>query len=107
MIRKISFLLLSVLFCLRSQAQYYHPADHVYQYSVKVGSRDAYLWLPPSGKYIRGVIISFSNLLERDWLEDPIIRKTAANEGLGIIWIGNAARGDRTISADMKSFFKK
>jgi hypothetical protein len=102
MIRKISFLLLSVLFCLRSQAQYYHPADHVYQYSVKVGSRDAYLWLPPSGKYIRGVIISFSNLLERDWLEDPIIRKTAANEGLGIIWIGNAARGDRTISADMK-----
>lgn len=86
----------------QSRSAYYHPEDHVYQYSVKEGGRTAYLWLPPDCKYVKGVIISLSNLLERDWLEDPLIRKTAADIGLGIIWIGNAQRGDQSFTADMK-----
>src|SRR6202012_1231991 len=60
----------------------------VYQYSVDAGGRTVYLWIPPKCKYVRGVIISLSNLLERNWLEDPLIRRTAAEEGLGIIWVG-------------------
>lgn len=78
------------------------PENHVYQYAVKVGTRTAYLWIPPQCRQLKGVIISLANLLERNWLEDPLIRKTAANIGLGIIWIGPAQRGDQTITADMQ-----
>src|SRR5882757_9581804 len=62
----------------------------VYQYSVAVGERTAYLWIPPDCRHVRGVIMSLSNLTERRWLEDPIIRQAAAEEGLGIIWLGPA-----------------
>ena len=65
----------------------------VYQYSVTVGSRRAYLWIPPQCMRVRGIIMSLSNLLERNWLEDPIIRRAAADEGLGIVWLGPGARG--------------
>lgn len=84
---------------------YRNPVDQIYQYAVPIESRTAYLWIPPDCKQVRGVIISLSNLLERNWLEDPLIRKTASDEGLGIIWIGP---GERTVNkpqvftADMK-----
>jgi hypothetical protein len=48
---------------------------------------------------VRGIIIALSNLTERNWLEDPLIRKTAADEGLGIVWI-NLGR-NAAINADM------
>lgn len=79
-----------------------NPENHIYQYSVKVGSRDTYLWIPPECAHIRGVIISLANLTERQWLEDPLIRKTAAQIGLGIIWVGPAAKGDTLFTADMR-----
>jgi len=72
----------------------------VYQYSVPVGPRQAYLWIPPACVHVRGVIISLSNLLERDWLEDPLIRQTATEEGLGIIWVGPGGKG-ATLTADL------
>jgi len=102
MLRK--FILLIVLGCMAFEvsAQYDDPRNHVYQYSVKVGSRTAYLWIPPQCAYVKGVVISLSNLLERNWLEDPLIRKTAADVGLGMIWIGAAQRGDQSFTADMK-----
>jgi pimeloyl-ACP methyl ester carboxylesterase len=82
-------------------------SDAVYQYSVTVGSRRAYLWIPPQCMRVRGVIMSMSNLLERNWLEDPIIRRAAADEGLGIIWLGPAARSPgaspATLTADMRA----
>lgn len=85
--------------------------NHVYQYGVKVGTRTAYLWIPPRCSYVRGVIVAFANLLERNWLEDPEIRKTAAALHLGIIWIGPAAHGDSLLTADftptMASVFQK
>jgi len=34
--------------------------------------------------------MALSNLTERRWLEDPVIRQAAAEEGLGIIWLGPA-----------------
>ena len=49
--------------------------NSIYQYSVPIENRAAYLWIPPECKQVRGVIISLANLLERRWLEDPIIRK--------------------------------
>jgi len=107
MISKITLLLLTVFILIgRCRAQD-KPEDHVYQYSVKVGTRNAYLWIPPDCKQIKGVIISLANLLERNWLEDPLIRHTAAEIGLGIIWVGPAQKGDQSFTADMKPGMEK
>ncbi|MDR6944054.1 hypothetical protein [Mucilaginibacter pocheonensis] len=102
------FLLVAVLQVnlLYGQNKYQDPENSIYQYSVPVESRTAYLWIPPKCKQVRGVIISLANLLERQWLEDPIIRKEAADDGLGIIWVGPAVRGvkkDMVFTADMKN----
>src|SRR5438105_4605879 len=88
--------------CIRCYApqSMFSSYNSVYQYSVLVGDRRAYLWIPPDCKYVRGVIISLSNLLERRWLEDPLIRKTAVKEGLGIIWVGGGKNS--TLTADIK-----
>jgi hypothetical protein len=79
----------------------------VYQYSLMMGPRRAYLWIPPQCMRVRGIIMSLSNLLERNWLEDPIIRRTAADEGLGIVWVEPGARGSSgnpaVLTADMRS----
>lgn len=78
------------------------PYNGVYQYSVEVGSSRAYLWIPPDCKYIRAVIVGLNNLTERKWLEDPVIRKTAAEEGLGIIWVGPSTdKKSELLNADM------
>ena len=78
---------LLLLFCgLRAPA-----SDAVYQFSVPASGRTTYLWVPPQCSRVRGVIMAFSNMLERRWLEDPIVREAAAQECLGTIWIG----GDR------------
>lgn len=70
------------------------PFNSVYQYSVQAGSRRAYLWIPPECRQVRGVIVALSNMLERRWLEDPVIRHTATSESLGILWIGPALRNE-------------
>jgi hypothetical protein len=72
----------------------------IYQYSVPVESRRAYLWIPPRCTEVRGIVISFANLLERNWLEDPIIRDATAAECLGTVWL---RRGRSVLTADMKS----
>jgi hypothetical protein len=103
--KNLKFILL--LFCagfgIRAMAQSTEvPNDPIYQYETKVGTRTAYLWLPSGTKHVFGVIVALSNLLEKNWLEDQLIRKTAAKHGLGIIWLGPALRGDETLTADMK-----
>jgi pimeloyl-ACP methyl ester carboxylesterase len=72
----------------------------VYQYAVPVAHRTAYLWVPAGCPAVRGVIVTFANLTERQWLEDPAIRATAEQQCLGTIWIGP---GDESIlNADLK-----
>jgi hypothetical protein len=72
----------------------------VYQYSVTVGARGrAWLWIPPACRQVRGLIFSMENMLERNWLEDPIVRATAAEEGLGIVYL---AGRDPGITWEMK-----
>lgn len=78
------------------------PYNQVYQYSVMVGTSRAYLWIPPDCKQVRAVIIALSNLTERMWLEDPLIRKTASEECLGIIWVGPPRnKKEELLNADM------
>ncbi len=108
--------LLTIFFCVHAFAGEYaqvftppSPLNSVYQYSVAAGERTAYLWIPPQCHHVRGVIMSLSNLTERGWLEDPIIRQAAAEEGLGIIWVGPVLSlskepgKNNTLTADMKA----
>jgi pimeloyl-ACP methyl ester carboxylesterase len=75
----------------------------VYQFSVPVGARRAYLWVPPECKQVRGVAIAMSSLLERTVLEDPIIREAATAECLGEVWIGPLPEGAQApFTADLK-----
>ena len=63
--------------------------EAIYQYSVPVGGRHAFLWVPPQCRRVRGLIFAAENALELNWMEDPIIRRTAAEEGLGMIWLAD------------------
>jgi hypothetical protein len=98
--RIIIVVMAAMLLFVRTNGQDNRVGAGVYQYSVPVGPRRAYLWIPPSCTHVRGVIISLYNLLERDWLEDPLIRQTAAEEGLGIIWVGPGSKG-AALTADL------
>src|ERR1035441_4866197 len=89
----LSFLLLAIA---AAQA----PAA-VYQFSVMAGTRRAYLWIPPGCRQVRGIVMSMANLLERNWLEDPMVRDAAASECLGKVWLGTGGRGE-VLTADMK-----
>lgn len=74
-------------------------AQSVYQYSVLEGGRRVYLWVPPQCMQVRGLIVAFENMLELGWLDSPIVRATAADECLGVVWIGEGK--DSGLSADM------
>ncbi|HEX3024235.1 MAG TPA: hypothetical protein VHP12_03405 [Chitinophagaceae bacterium] len=74
-----------VLFAQNSKNAY----SSVYHYEVSVGTRTAYLWIPPSCKYVRAVIFAAENALERNWMESPIIRKAATEENLAMIWLAD------------------
>lgn len=75
----------------------------VYQFSVMAGNRRAYLWIPPNCTHVRGVIMALANLLERNWLEDPLVREAAAAEGLGIVFLdGASGQGGAGLSADLR-----
>jgi pimeloyl-ACP methyl ester carboxylesterase len=73
----------------------------VYQYSIPVGLRTAYLWVPPRCREVRGVVIAMANLTERQWLEDPVVQQAATDECLGMLWLGP---GDESlVNAEMKA----
>src|SRR5580692_8945639 len=75
----------------------------VYQYSVPVGARRAYLWIPPECKQVRAAAVAMANLLERTWLEDPLIREAATAECLAEVWIGPLPEGAvASFTADLK-----
>jgi hypothetical protein len=96
--QKILIVLLTITISAHKTFASDNPGSSVYQYAVLVGTRTAYCWIPPKAKQVRGIIISLSNLLERKWLEDPIIRKTAEQEGLAIIWVGPVPAGSTNTS---------
>lgn len=74
--------------------------DAVYQYAITQAHRTTYLWVAPDCKSVRGLIVAFANLTERQWLEDPSVRRVSEKECLGIVWIGP---GDESaLNADMK-----
>jgi alpha-glucosidase len=87
--KKLLMLLISLVAFLNGEGQAPKGGDAVYQYSVPVGARRAYLWVAPQCRRVRGLIIAAENALELNWMEDPIIRKTAEELGLGMIWLAD------------------
>jgi len=61
----------------------------VYQFQAPVEARTAFLWIPPHCKYVRGIVFAMENALERNWMEDPIVRTAAAEEDLAMIWLAD------------------
>lgn len=48
---------------------------------------EAFLWIPPNCKQVRGVVVGQHNMLEEGILEHPHFRKTLADLGFAEIWI--------------------
>jgi len=79
------------------------PLASVYQYQVKVETRTAFLWIPPHCKYVRGIIFAMENALEKNWMEDPIVRKAAEDEDLAMVFLADGTPGTlTTITYEMK-----
>ena len=66
-------------------------ADAVFQYAGSVTSAQkqsqAFLWLPPEAKQVRGVVMAGMTLAERELVKDPQIRKACADEQLAIVFL--------------------
>lgn len=77
-------------------------ATSVYQFSLPVDGRTAFLWIPPKADFVRGVIISSANMLESRWMNDSIIRQMASEEKLALVWIGGPQKAS-VLNADMKA----
>ncbi len=56
-----------------------HAAAAVFQYAAPVamgkGQSEAFLWIPPEAKQMRGVVMAGMTLMEREFVKDPVIRK--------------------------------
>jgi hypothetical protein len=75
-------------------AQTQPTQDNTWQYSValeKGTERRAYLWIPPRGEHVRGVLIGIQNMLERPMFEDSEIRAAISASNMAIVWISPGA----------------
>jgi hypothetical protein len=66
-------------------------ASAVFQYEVLARSADgkeitALLWVPPKADRIRGVLVGGRTLMEEQFVQDPLIRQTCADEELAIVY---------------------
>jgi hypothetical protein len=46
----------------------------------------AYLWIPPSARKVRGLIVTQQNVGEQPFVEHPAIREACARQDLAIVW---------------------
>ena len=51
------------------------------------GESQAFLWVPPAAQQVRGVIMAGMTLMEREFVKDPVIRRTCADEQLVIVFL--------------------
>lgn len=86
--RRAKFLMLVVAIALAGQAA---PAA-VFQYSIPVQPAkgrpsEAFLWIPPDAKQVRGVVLAGMTLMEREFAKDSQIRKACADQQLAIVFL--------------------
>jgi hypothetical protein len=63
----------------------------VFQWSVPVeharGTAEAFLWISPEAKQVRGVVMGGMTLMERECVKDAVIRKACADQQLAIVFL--------------------
>ena len=92
-----------LLLCLLSSTPL-HGAE--FQYSVPVpvlAGRRAYLWIPPNCQRVRGLIFTINNMLEERFTADPLIRQTATDLGLGIVWVQPGSDHESPLTLDLRN----
>lgn len=66
-------------------------ADVVFQYAIPVATSkaksNAFLWIPPEAKQVRGIVMAGMTLAERELVKDGRIRKACADEQLAIVFL--------------------
>ncbi len=79
----------------------------VFQYSLEMDSgKDAFLWIPPEAKQVRGVIMGGMTLMEREFVKDSVIRKACADQQLALIFL-RSGLGSANIQNVLDRFAKK
>jgi hypothetical protein len=83
----IMFLLLSTGIAAHAQEwQWMVSVDSVISQETKANP-NAFLWIPPGCKQVRGVVIGQHNMIEEGIFEHPAFRKALAGIGFAEIWI--------------------
>ncbi len=63
----------------------------VFQWTVEIpiakNPSAAFLWIPPEAKQVRGVIMAGMTVMEREFVQDPAIRKACADQQLAIVFL--------------------
>ena len=63
----------------------------VFQYAVPVatakGPSEAFLWIPPKAREVRGVVIGGMTLMERELAKDARIRQACADQQLAVVFL--------------------
>jgi len=66
-------------------------AGAVFQYSAAIatekGESEAFLWIPPQARQVRGVVMGGMTLMEREFAKDPRIRQACADQQLAIVFL--------------------
>lgn len=75
-----------------SQYQWSVPVDAVLSTETS-GSPRAWLWIPPTCKQVRAVILGQHNLLEETIFDNPVFRQAAAENDMAIVWVSPAIDG--------------
>jgi hypothetical protein len=64
----------------------------VFQYAIPVRTAagkpaEAFLWIPPDAKQVRGVVLAGMTLMEREFAKDPQVRRACADAQLAIVFL--------------------
>jgi len=71
------------------------PENHVYQYMTqqsftapgfKTSNTTAYLWIPPSCRHVRGLLVMGHNVPEQELAGNPLIREVCTEQSLAILF---------------------
>src|SRR4051812_6560737 len=83
----IAFVLLSAGIAAHAQEwQWMVPVDSVVSKETNANP-NAFLWIPPGCKQVRGVVVGQHNMIEEGIFEHPAFRKVLAEIGFAEIWI--------------------
>ena len=91
--KKFIFILAVILFFINKSNAYWNA---IYQYGVEIpkpandpfitNKTSAFLWIPPTAKHIRAVLLAPANIIERRFCDDSVIRSEAERDGIALIF---------------------